>query len=61
MTVPTYDYDKRHWKKIYGPEEVSKIGGLLTGSLVDDITFSDKPTVRVKKSRPESEYYFSTG
>jgi hypothetical protein len=31
MTVPTYDYDQRLWKKIYGPEELSKIGELLTG------------------------------
>jgi hypothetical protein len=31
MTIPTYDYNKRDWKKIYGPEELSKIRELLTG------------------------------
>jgi hypothetical protein len=54
MTVPTYDYDKRYWRKIYGPEEISKIGELLTGVPADQITFSDKPTVTVRKPRPVS-------
>ena len=49
MTVPTYDYDQRHWRKIYGPEELNKIGELLTGIPASEITFSsnnNKPTVR---------------
>jgi hypothetical protein len=57
--LPTYDYDKRHWKKIYGPEELNKLGELLTGIPVDEIIPS-KPTVRVRKfTKPE--YYFPTG
>jgi hypothetical protein len=51
MTVPTYDYDQRHWKKIYGPEELSKIGELLTGIPADEILpTNNKPTVRIKRS-----------
>jgi hypothetical protein len=62
--IPRYDFDKRHWKKIYGPEELSKLGELLTGVPASEITFSDspknKPTVRVKRyTKPE--YYFPTG
>ena len=56
MIVPTYDYDQRHWRKIYGPEELNKIGELLTGIPADEITFSssnDKPTVRIRrKTKP---------
>ena len=51
--IPSYDYDKRHWKKIYGPEELNKLGELLTGIPASEITFSDspknKPTVRVRR------------
>jgi hypothetical protein len=51
MTVPTYDYDQRHWKKIYGPEELNKIGELLTGIPADEIiSTNNKPTVRIKRS-----------
>ena len=53
MTVPTYDYDQRHWRKIYGPEELNKIGELLTGVPADEIiptTTNNKPTVRIKGS-----------
>ena len=50
MTVPTYDYDQRHWRKIYGPEELNKIGELLTGIPADEIVPSNnKPTVRIQK------------
>ena len=50
MTIPIYDYDKRHWKKIYGPEELNKIGELLTGIPADEIVPSNnKPTVRIQK------------
>jgi hypothetical protein len=50
MTVPTYDYDQRHWRKIYGPEELNKIGELLTGIPADEIIPSNnKPTVRIQK------------
>ena len=53
--IPRYDYDKRHWKKIYGPEELSKLAELVTGVPASEITFSDspntanKPTVQDKK------------
>ena len=58
--IPTYDYDKRHWKKIYGPEELNKLGELLTGIPADEILPNNKPTVRVRKyTKPE--YYFPTG
>ena len=33
--IPTYDYNKRHWKKIYGIEEANKLGELLTGISAD--------------------------
>ena len=50
MTVPTYDYDQRHWKKIYGPEELSKIGELLTGIPADEIIpVDDRPIARIQK------------
>lgn len=49
MTIPTYDYDQRHWKKIYGPEELNKIGELLTVIPASEIiSTKDKPTVRIK-------------
>ena len=51
--VPRYDFDKRHWKKIYGPEELNKFTELVTGITASEITFSDspnnKPTVQDKK------------
>ena len=53
MTVPTYDYDQRHWRKIYGPEELNKIGELLTGIPADEIiptTANNKPTVRIQRT-----------
>jgi hypothetical protein len=51
MTVPTYDYDQRHWRKIYGPVELNKIGELLTGVPADEILpTNNKPTVRIKRS-----------
>jgi hypothetical protein len=51
MTVPTYDYDQRHWRKIYGPVELNKIGKLLTGIPADEILpTNNKPTVRIKRS-----------
>ena len=50
-------YNKRHWKKIYGPEEANKLGELLTGIPADQIPPNNKPTVRVRKyTKPE--YYF---
>ena len=50
MTVPTYDYDQRHWRKIYRPEELNKIGELLTGIPADEIIpTNNKPTVRIQK------------
>jgi hypothetical protein len=50
MTIPTYDYDQRHWRKIYCPEELNKIGELLTGIPADEIIHSNnKPTVRIQK------------
>ena len=55
--IPRYDYDKRHWKKIYGPEELNKLGELLTGIPADQILPNGKPTVRIRKyTKPE--YYF---
>ena len=59
MTVPTYDYDQRHWRKIYGPEELNKIGELLTEISADEIIGSttittaanNKTTVRIMKIR----------
>ena len=42
MTVPTYDYDQRHWRNIYGPEELNKIGELLTGIPADEIIPSEQ-------------------
>ena len=62
MTIPRYDYDKRHWKKIYGPEELNKIGELLTGIPVSEITFSsstnnNKPTVRIRRKTSSSDSY----
>ena len=55
--IPRYDYDKRHWKKIYGPEELNKLGELLTGIPADEVRPNNKPTVRVRKyTKPE--YYF---
>lgn len=50
MTVPTYDYDEKHWKKIYRPEELNKIGELLTGIPASEITFptnNNKLKVRI--------------
>ena len=59
--VPTYDYDKRHWKKIYSPEEANelgnKLGELITGIPADQILPNNKPTVKIRKySKPD--YYF---
>ena len=57
--IPTYDYDKRHWRKIYSPysEEANKLGELLTGIPADEIPQNNKPTVRVRKyTKPD--YYF---
>ena len=61
--LPRYDYGKRHWKKIYGPEELNKLGELLTEIPANEITFPDrdnKPTVRIKRktNTSDSEYYF---
>jgi hypothetical protein len=53
MTVPTYDYNKRDWKKIYGPKELNKIGELLTGISSNDIMTNNKPTVRIQR-RPST-------
>ena len=54
MTIPTYDYDQRDWRKIYGPEEISKIGELLTRVPAHEIiACNDKPTVRIQK-RPNT-------
>ena len=49
--VPTYNYDQRHWRKIYGPEELNKIWELLTGLPADEIipSTNNKPTVRIQK------------
>ena len=58
--IPTYDYDKRHWKKIYGPEELNKLGELLTVIPADGVSPNNKPTVRVRKST-KSGYYFPMG
>jgi hypothetical protein len=50
MTVPTYDYDQRHWRKIYRPEELNKIGELLTGIPASEIIpTNNKPTVRIQR------------
>ena len=62
MTIPTYDYDQRHLQKIYGIEELNKIGELLTGIPADEIISSnDKPTVRLQKRtgplKAESDRY----
>ena len=51
LTVPNYDYDQRHWRKLYGPEELNKIGELLTGIPADEIIPSNnKPTVRIQRT-----------
>jgi hypothetical protein len=47
LTIPTYDYDQRYWKKIYGPEELTKLGELLTDIPADEIKKQSKPTVRI--------------
>ena len=39
--IPRYDFDKRHWKKIYGPEELNKLGELLTGITAGRDTISE--------------------
>jgi len=51
LTIPTYDYDQRHWRKIYGPEELNKIGELLTGIPADEIipSTSNKATVMIRR------------
>ena len=59
--IPRYDYDKRHWKKIYGSEELNKLGDLLTGIPANEIPQNQKPTVRVRKYTNQPEYYFPTG
>jgi hypothetical protein len=46
--IPRYDFDKRHWKKIYGPEELNKLGELLTGIPADEILPNNKPTENKK-------------
>ena len=48
--IPRYNYDKRHWKKIYGIEEANKLGELLTGIPAGEIVQkqNQKPTVRVR-------------
>jgi hypothetical protein len=62
--APRYNFDKRHWKKIYGSEELSKLAELVTGVPASEITFSDspknKPTVRIRRKTKtsDSEYYF---
>jgi hypothetical protein len=43
-----------HWRKIYGPEELNKIGELFTGIPADEIiasitTANNKPTVRTTR------------
>jgi hypothetical protein len=58
--IPRYDYNTRHWEKIYGPEELYKLGELLTGIPADEIPQNQKPTVKVRKyTKPK--YYFPTG
>ena len=54
--IPRYDYDKRHWKKIYGIEEANKLGELLTGIPAGEIVQkqNQKPTVRVRIQRTDS-------
>ena len=61
--IPRYDYDKRHWKKIYGPEELSKLAELITGIPASEILSNNKPTVRIRKkiNTSDSEYYFPVG
>ena len=50
MTILTYDYDQRHWRKIYGPVELNKIGELLTGIPGDEIIpVNNKPNVRIQR------------
>ena len=55
--IPRYDYDKRHWKKIYGPEELSKLAELITGVPADEVPQNQKPIVKIRKYR-KPEYYF---
>jgi hypothetical protein len=51
LTVPTYDFDQGHWKKIYGPEVLNKIGELLTGIPADEIIpTNNKPAVRIRRT-----------
>ena len=51
MTIPTYDYDQRHWRKIPSPEEYNKLGELMTGIPADEIIPVDnRPIVRIKRS-----------
>jgi hypothetical protein len=52
LTVPTYDYDKRHWRKIPSIEDLNKIGELITGIPADEIIpVNNKPTVKVRIKR----------
>ena len=55
LTIPTYDYDQRHWKKIYSPEETNelnrKLRELFTGIPADEIApVNNKPTVRIRRT-----------
>ena len=52
ITIPTYDYDQRHWRKICGPEELSKIGELTYRNTPDEIipSTNDIPTVKIKSA-----------
>ena len=44
MTVPTYDYDQRHWRKIPSIEELNKLGEMITGIPADEIIpVDDRP------------------
>ena len=45
MTISMYDYDKRNWKKINNPEELSRLGTIYRYSSRRDKII--KPTVRV--------------
>jgi hypothetical protein len=56
LTIPTYDYDQRHWKKIYGPEELTKLGELLTDIPADEI----KKTIKTysKDNHPSKSCIF---
>ena len=57
--IPSYDYDKRHWKKIYGQKKLNKLGELLTGIPADQIPHNNKPTVRVRvRKYTKPDYYF---